>query len=153
MIVTDTDVAAISAILGDAAHVGKRTLLWTLRDAQSNAALAVTLSWGVDLSMGMQSAPVPANQPFTVISAQTPQGYFELHNVTAYLCIEPDEVMFIARHEDTFSSMVIGKACTCSQFSNINHSLIKADLTRIDPTLLMAAMQLSLAETLFESLP
>jgi hypothetical protein len=88
-----------------------------------------------------------------VVSAQTPQGYLELHDVTAYLCIEPDEVMFIAKREDRFSSLVVGQAGTCSLFSNIDPSIIKADLTEIDPTLLMAAMQLSLAEMLLESLP
>jgi hypothetical protein len=34
--------------------------------------------------------------PCTIVTAQTPQGYIELHNVTGILSIEPDEMMFLA---------------------------------------------------------
>ncbi|MBI2793833.1 MAG: hypothetical protein HYX66_04185 [Ignavibacteria bacterium] len=153
MIVTDNDVKVISSVLGDATHTDGRTLLWTIRDSQANITLAITLTWGIELSDGDGASSAPSDRSFTVVSAQTSQGYLELHDVTAYLCIEPDEVMFIAKRDDRFSSLVVGQSGTCSQFSNINPSIIKADLTAIDPTLLMAAMQLSLAEMLLESLP
>jgi hypothetical protein len=66
--------------------------------------------------------------------------------------MEPDEVMFIVKHNERFDSMVVGKSGTCSQFGNIRASLLRADLTTLDPSLLMAAMQLSLAEGLLETL-
>lgn len=92
-------------------------------------------------------------EPATIVAAQTYQGYLELHDVTGYLVIEPDEVMFITKREDSFSCLVVGASCTCSVFSNVRTSLLKADLASIDPVALMAAMQLQLAETLIETLP
>jgi len=143
MILTANDLTAMTAILGEPERLDEKTLLWNLRDGASGRVLAVTLTSGVQMEGGEES---------TVVSAQTHQGYVELHDVTAYLCIEPDEVMFIAKRDDRFSSLVVGRTCTCSQFANIRPSLIKADLTSIDPTLLMAAMQLSLAESLIDML-
>ena len=144
MIVTDNDLTAMAAVLGEPERLDDKTLMWNLRDTASGRVLAVTITSGVQMEGGEVS---------TVVAAQTHQGYLELHDVTAYLCIEPDEVMFIAKRDDRFSSLVVGRTCTCSQFANIRPSLIRADLTTIDPTLLMAAMQLSLAESLLESLP
>jgi hypothetical protein len=141
MTLTPQDISAIEAVLGSAQALDHNSWFWNLRDA-SGRVLALTLS--------MVDNGTPA--PSLVVSAQTHQGYLELHDVTAYLCIEPDEVMFIAKQADRFSSLVVGKTSTCSQFSNIRASLMKADLTELDPTLLMAAMQLSLAESLLETL-
>jgi hypothetical protein len=104
--------------------------------------LAVTVSTGVDLGDG----------PTTIVSAQTHQGYVELHDVTGLLPIEPDEVMFIAKRDDRFSSLVVGASGTCSQFANIRPSLLRADLNDLNPAALMAALQLSLAENIIETL-
>ena len=81
-----------------------------------------------------------------------PQGYVELHDVTGLLPIEPDEVMFIAKRDDRFSSLVVGASGTCSQFANIRPSILRADLNDLDPAALMAALQLSLAENIIETL-
>ncbi len=141
MTLTAQDIGIIENVLGPSQALDANSWFWNLRDA-SGRVLALTVSI---VEIGTES-------PTVVASAQTHQGYIELHDVTAYLCIEPDEVMFIAKQADRFTSLVVGKTCTCSQFSNIRASLIKADLTELDPTLLMAAMQLSLAESLLETL-
>ena len=66
------------------------------------------------------------------------------------LSIEPDEMMFLATHQERFSSLVVGRTGTVSQFANIHASLLRADLTEINPAALLAALQLSLADGLLE---
>ena len=141
MTLTPQDIEAIEEVLGAAERPDERTWFWNLRHDASKRVLALTIS----------VADLGDAQPSTVVSAQTYQGYVELHDVTAYMCIEPDEVMFIAKQQDRFGSLVVGKTCTCSQFGNIRASLIGMDLTELDPALLMAAMQLSLAESIVVS--
>ena len=138
MTLTPQDIEAIEGVLGASERPDDRTWFWNIRDQSSNRVLALTIS----------IADLGKEQPSTIVSAQTYQGYVELHDVTACLCIEPDEVMFIAKQDDRFSSLVVGSTCTCSQFGNIRASLIGRDLTDIDPALLMASMQLSLAEAI-----
>jgi len=134
------DMLALAATLGEPT-VADRAWHWSIRDAASTRVLALTVSTEVDLGDGAMG---------TVVSAQTHQGYLELHDVTAVLTIEPDEVMFISKRGDTFSSLVVGTSCTCSLFSNIRMSLVSADFAALHPAVLMAAMQLSLAESLLE---
>jgi len=43
--------------------------------------------------------------------------------------------------------LVIGKNSTCSLFSNINKDLIKLNFAELHPAVLMAAMQLSITES------
>lgn len=141
---TQHDIVTIGGVLGTAEQLGEQTWFWNIRDAATGRVLALTISLGVDLGTGTTNG--------TLVSAQTHQGYLELHDVTAFLCIEPDEVMFITKRDDAFSSLVVGTSCTCSLYANIRASLLKQDLTEVDPSVLMAAMQLSLADSLLESL-
>jgi len=109
-----------------------------------------TVTGAVDDETAGETAGEPAGKApsQTVISVQTHQGYIELHSVTGFVLIEPDEVMFIAKQADKFSGLVVGKTCTCSQFANVSTALLRADFTTLDPSLLMAAMQLSIAEAI-----
>ncbi len=143
MVISQNDISAIEAQLGASTTPSEATWVWTLRSEQRGYGLVLSVSNATD------------NEGATacVVSVQTHQGYVELHNVTAFLCIEPDEVMFIAKHADRFDSLVVGASGTCSQFGNVRASLLTADFTTLDPTYLMAAMQLSLAESLLETLP
>jgi hypothetical protein len=135
------DIAAITDMLGAPSETSEASTFWNIRDEKTGRILALTIS----------QIAVEGSDGMLVVSAQTHQGYVELHDITAYLCIEPDEVMFVAKQGDRFSSLVVGKTCTCSQFGNVQASLIKGDLTELDPALLMAAMQSSLAESLLET--
>jgi len=149
MVLSKQDVTAIEAMLGQATMLDESTWFWNLRDANSGRVVALTIT---NTSLDTQASEGQGALA-CVVSAQTFQGYVELHDVTGYLCIEPDEVMFVAKHNDRFDSLVVGKSCTCSQFGNIRAALLAADITTINPSLLMAAMQLSLAEALLETLP
>ncbi|MCO6466253.1 MAG: hypothetical protein J5I53_06535, partial [Bradyrhizobiaceae bacterium] len=118
---------------------------------ESNKSLALTITSAVLPSSGTPGdntgdSVQGQGAMVCVVSVQTSQGYLELHDVTGVLSIEPDEVLFIARHGDRFDSLVVGSRCTCSQFGNVRSSLLGTDFTTLDPAMLMAAMQLSLAE-------
>lgn len=83
-----------------------------------------------------------------VLSAQTIHGYFELHNVLRYVPIEPGEVIFVAEEGDRISGLVVGREGNCSLFANVLRSTLSADFATLEPTLLLAAMQLGLAENI-----
>ena len=144
MLITANDIEIITGVLGKTESADTNCWFWNIRNAESKAVLALTVSAGVDLGGGANT---------TIVAAQTQQGYIELHDVTGYLVIEPDEVMFITKSDETFSCLVVGASCTCSQFANVRTNLLKGDLTEVDPSALMAAMQLQLAESLLETLP
>ncbi|MEO5931149.1 MAG: hypothetical protein ABIR47_14550 [Candidatus Kapaibacterium sp.] len=81
-----------------------------------------------------------------ILSAQTVHGYFELHDVTRYVPVEPGEVIFVAEQGEKISGLVVGASGTCSLFSNVDRAIITADFVTLEPSLLLAAMQLGLAE-------
>jgi hypothetical protein len=136
-VLNTSDIVTISKVLGEAQGLDERTWLWTLRDDATNRVLTLTLSVNTDLGDGTMGA---------IASVQTHQGYLELHDITSMLTIEPDEVMFISKRGEHFSSLVVGRSCTASIFGSVKSALLHADLTTLDPAVLMAAMQLSLAD-------
>ena len=80
------------------------------------------------------------------LSAQTSYGYFELHTVSRMVPVEPDEVIFVAEDGQKVSGLVVSKQGACSLFANVERSLLSADLSTVEPSLLLAAMQLGLTE-------
>jgi len=109
-----------------------------------DATLTVLGSGGTP-SVVLALAGVESGQE-TVLSAQTVHGYFELHNVERYVVVEPDELIFVAESGDRLSGLVVGSSGACSLFANVRRSTLDADLTELEPALLLAAMQLGLAE-------
>lgn len=81
-----------------------------------------------------------------VLSAQTSYGYFELHCVSRYVPVEPDEVIFVAEENTRISGLVVGRRGNCSLFANVDRSILSADLSTLEPALLLASMQLGLTE-------
>ncbi|MGE3802167.1 MAG: hypothetical protein AB7H80_14210 [Candidatus Kapaibacterium sp.] len=81
-----------------------------------------------------------------ILSAQTSYGYFELHGVTRMILVEPDEVIFVTEDGEKISGLVVGRNGACSLFANVERALISADLSTLEPALLLAAMQLGLTE-------
>ena len=86
------------------------------------------------------------DEGIVVLSAQTVHGYFELHNVIRFVPVEPDEVIFVAEEGDRISGLVVGAGGTCSLFANVHRRTLTADFAALEPALLLAAMQLGLAE-------
>lgn len=135
------DVDKISEIL-ESNHKGSNdTWSWTLKNNETNQSVVFTIYNRTQLS--------PANEETGVlVSVQTKHGYFELHGITGYLLFEPDEVIFVRAIDDKVSCLVIGSNSSCSLFSDINKSILKTNITELDPAILLAAMQLSLAESI-----
>ncbi|HPI20313.1 MAG TPA: hypothetical protein PKY56_08080 [Candidatus Kapabacteria bacterium] len=134
------DVKKIEEVLETQAQEVENSFSWRLSNPKSHQALSFTIFNEVQLggdSLG------------TLISVQTNHGYFELHNCTNYMIFEPEEVIFINQKNEVLSSLIIGKNCTCSLFSNINKHILNADFNTLDPSVLLAAMQLSLTESIF----
>ncbi len=123
---------AIATVLG-AGHekVGAEAVM-TIGQTASTAAIVLTFT-----DLGNDT---------TLLSAQTSYGYFELHNVTRYVPVEPDEVIFVGEEGERISGLVVGKQGTCSLFANVDRAILAGDLGKLEPSLLLAAMQLGLAE-------
>jgi len=138
------DIDIIAGVLGKPEVSGDTSWIWNLRDKDSGRVLAITISQNVQLGGNVQGV---------LVSAHTQQGYLELHHVDRYLVIEPDEVMFLSRTAETVSSLVLGNTCTCSAFSNVNSDVLRSAITDLDSAVLLAAMQLSLAESILEGSP
>jgi hypothetical protein len=111
--------------------------LFMLFNPQSRQSLSLNLSNNVALGDDAVGA---------LVIAQTQHGYFELHDCTAFLIFEPDELIFVSAGATHVSGLVVGKQCTCSMFTNVRRSNLSADFAEIDPRLLMSAMQLSVTE-------
>lgn len=134
------DIKKIEEVLEAQAQEVEDSFSWRLTNPKSQQALSFTIFNKVKLG---------ADSLGSLISVQTNHGYFELHNCTNYMIFEPEEVIFINQNEDVLSSLIIGKNCTCSLFSNINRHILNADFNSLDPSVLLAAMQLSLTESIF----
>lgn len=134
------DIKKIEEVLEAQAQEVEDSFSWRLTNPKTQQTLSFTIFNKVKLG---------ADLLVTLISVQTNHGYFELHNCTNYMIFEPEEVIFINQKDDLLSSLIIGKNCTCSLFSNINRHILNADFNTLDPSVLLAAMQLSLTESIF----
>jgi hypothetical protein len=137
---TEQDITRISEVLQSESKRFESAWSWNLSSEQNNLSLILNIYHGVKLG---------GERKGCIISAQTQQGYFELHDCCGYMIFEPDEVIFIQTNGDSISCLIIGKGCTCSLFSNIDKSILNADFTSLDAPVLLAAMQLSITEELF----
>lgn len=81
-----------------------------------------------------------------VVSAHTTYGYFELHGLSGSVTVEPDEVIFFAESADHLSGMVLSSTGACSQFANVDRSVLASDPASLEPAHILAAMQLGLIE-------
>lgn len=134
---TDEDIRRIAETLGgEPQTTGDETSIW-LTNPVSRQSLTVNLHNNVQLGKERTGA---------LVVAQTQHGYFELHDCTGFMVFEPDEVIFIGSEGEYISSIVVGGQCTCSMFVNIRREILSTDFTRLDPRVLMSAMQLSLTE-------
>ena len=133
------DIRQISDIVDAKPQSHDGEYLFSLSNPQTRQSLTLNVSNNVELGDGRHGA---------LVIAQTQHGYFELHDCTAFLVFEPDELIFVSATETHISGLVVGKQCTCSMFTNVRRSNLSADFAEIDPRLLMSAMQLSVAEIL-----
>jgi hypothetical protein len=136
---TSDDISNISNILNSEHKGSNNTWTWTLKNEETKQSVVFTIYNRTKLSPD-------SDEDGVLVSVQTKHGYFELHGLTGFLLFEPDEVIFVRSLEDKVSCLVIGSNSSCSLFSDINRSILNSNITELDPAILLAAMQLSLAE-------
>jgi hypothetical protein len=134
-----SDIGKISEVLGSKAQIFENSSSWQIQNKQTGQALVLTIYNNIELSDEIHGS---------VISVQTQHGFFELHDCTGYIVFDPDEIIFVQAGGQYVSSLIIGRECTCSMYSNINRDILNSDFTELDSALLPAAMQLSLTENL-----
>lgn len=136
---TKNDIENISAMLGTAFDEFDRGWSWKLNNPSTKQSLVFTI---------YNDAQISDEKPGSLISVQTQHGYFELHDCSSFLLFEPDEIIFVNSNESKVTCLVIGKECNCSMFSNISKDILASDFSEIDSPVLLAAMQLSLTESI-----
>jgi hypothetical protein len=136
---TDENIKEISQALGAEPKEHEQTWSWHLTNPTTGHSLVLTIYSNVML--GKEAAGC-------LVTAQTQQGYYELHDCNGFMTFEPDETIFIKSDETTLASLIVGKQCTCSMYSNIRREILSADFAALDPAVLMSAMQLSLTESI-----
>jgi len=136
-IFSDNDFNKISDLLCCEPDVLENCRVWSLRNAEPDKPMIVSLYNNIELSDGNIGS---------IISVQTRHGYYELHNISGYILFEPDEVIFVSKQDIAVSSLIIGKGNTCSLYSNICKYLLGKDFAELDPAVLLAAMQVSIVE-------
>ncbi len=132
------DIRLIGQTLGGEASSSDDSYVFQLSSEQSRQSLTLTIHNKVRLGDDTEGA---------LVVAQTQHGYFELHDCNAFMPFEPDEIIFLAVRESTISCLVLGSQCTCSMFVDIRREILNSDFGKLDPRVLMSAMQLSLAES------
>ncbi len=137
----DDDIIIISQILKQNPELFLDSWTWNLKDPDGHKPLIITLYNNIELS---------ADNCGSIVSVQSRHGYYELHNIKYFLPFEPDELIFLSENNNTLSCLTIGKNSTCSLFSNINKDLLKFNFADLHPAVLMAAMQLSITESVLE---
>lgn len=132
---TNEQIADVARILGARLELnGPDTLLYIGGGESSAPPVVMTVS---SVAPGL-----------TILSAQTVHGYFELHDLSRFVPVDPDEVIFVAEEGNRISGLVVGATGTCSLFANVARATISADFATLEPALLLAAMQLGLAENI-----
>ena len=137
-IFTDIDVNKVCETLGTKPQEFERGWTWKLLNKETGQQLIFSVISDIDTGDAEKG---------NLVTVQTQHGYFELHNFNMFMTFEPDEIIFIFNSEDKLSSLIIGKQCTCSMFTNINRDILNHDFSELDPPLLLSAMQLSIAES------
>ncbi len=132
------DIKKISETLGAEPKSGEHSWVWDIKNSQTEQKIIISLYNNVDFTDGNSGA---------LVSVQSIHGYLELHNISRFIVFEPDEIIFIHSDDKYLSSLVVGREATSSLYSNINISLLNQDYSELEPAVLLAAMQLAIADS------
>lgn len=137
---SEEDIKKIDLMLGAVHQDFEDAHTWTLKSPDNSKPLVFTIYNNVGLG----------NAEGTLVSVQTRHGYYELHGITSVMYFEPDEIILIKDDFEHLSCLIIGSGCTCSLYSNISKGLLKSDITELHPAVILAAMQLSITDTIID---
>jgi hypothetical protein len=79
-----------------------------------------------------------------LISIQTLIGYYELHNVKCWNKFSDNEVAFFSDNGSQISVIFISTEYGVSLYAGMDQNILDKDITEIDPSLLLSAMQLNI---------
>ena len=80
-----------------------------------------------------------------------PGAFLQLHGCTGYLSSEElGEVIFFARDGRRAAGLVVERGAGASLYANVSEALLSTDFTQLPPEVMMAAVALSMSESLFE---
>lgn len=136
---TKSDLEIIAKILHASPIVENDEIRFELRNPQNGFTLSLTIYQNVPFN----------DHLITIISALTPSGMYQLHNCTAYIPFEEEEIIFVSHPDQShpyLSTMTIGKNASCSVFATCHTALLHTSFEKLDERLLLAAMQLALID-------
>ena len=122
----------ISDILGGHYDVVDNCYSWTINSQLYNSRIVVNLYVNI----------LPNNT--NSISVQTPAGYFELHNIDCWDKFFEEEIVFFATNDSHLFSIFISKENGISFYANIDKVFLDTNIDKVDPSLLLAIMQLNI---------
>lgn len=131
-------IKVIEDILEVKAEITSNSYTWTLKDSNNNTSIYFTIYTNIESQ----------DEIITLASVQTIYGYYELHNIQYMEVLIPYEVFFFAENNDKISCLSISKNRGLSIFANISKNTFNADISTIDPALLLSTLQLSLFENI-----
>jgi len=133
---SEQNISAISKFLGTEPEKNENSWCWKLVDPETKNFLFLTIYQNIELN----------GSKINLASVQTSFGYFELHNFSKIILVEPNEIAFLQYDTQKLNCLIVGKNCTCSLYSNIQREIIKHNFAELDSALLLSALQLALFE-------
>lgn len=148
---TDADFDRLAAALGVPAEREGAVVRFALAHAPSGRKLALEVTTDVALPDAPDAPQGAPDAPQALVSVYSPAAFLQLHGCTGFVASEEmGEAIFFAREGGRVSGLVVEREAGCSLYANVAEVLLSADFTRLAPEVMMAAVALSMSETLFE---
>lgn len=92
---------------------------------------------------------LPEENSLCLVSVYTNNTHLQLQSCTNMVISEMlEEVIFISETKESISGLIISKQGDCSLYSNVDKKILKSDFSGLNSEKLLAAMALSIAETI-----
>lgn len=92
---------------------------------------------------------IPEENSLYLISVYTNNTHLQLQSCASMIISEMlEEVIFISETPEQISGLIISKQGDCSLYSNVDKKLLSSDFSGLNSEKLLAAMALSITETI-----
>ena len=92
---------------------------------------------------------IPEDNSLYLISVYTNNTHLQLQSCSSMIISEMlEEVVFISETPEKISGLIISKQGDCSLYSNVDKKLLSSDFSGLNSEKLLAAMALSITETI-----
>ena len=142
---TDANFERISSVLDAEVSREGANARYRLEDEASGRAITLEITCGLLLPESMQQ-----EHRDNLITVMTSNSLLQLQGCTGFIgSHELGEVIFYARRGGVTHGLVVERQAGCSLYANFDNRLLSTDFTRLDPSLIMSSVALSLASDLF----